>query len=78
VIASVAIGQLAELAWVALAASVVLSAAYATCVLGLTRMSECRRAGRGGEATAYAALGIAGAAVVAAGVAGALWVIISK
>jgi NADH:ubiquinone oxidoreductase subunit 2 (subunit N) len=77
-IASVAVGRLLELAWVALVASVVLAVAYSTCVLGLTRASEHRRAGHAAEATAYAALGIAGAAVVAAGVAGALWVIIAK
>jgi hypothetical protein len=77
VIGSVAIGDLLELAWVSLLATILLSAAASTCVLGVTRASELRRAGHAGLATRYAALALAGALVVAAGVVGALAVIIS-
>jgi hypothetical protein len=75
-IASVALNDLLELAWVALAATVILSVAASVCVLGVTRASELRRAGHGGQATGYAALGVAGAVGVVAGAAGALAIII--
>ena len=61
VIAAVAIGDLVELVWVSLAATIVLSLAASLCVLGLTRSNELRRARQGGAAAAYAALGLAGA-----------------
>lgn len=76
-IAAVALDALVELAWVSLLATIVLSVAASLCVLGLTRAGELRRAGQGGAATAYAALGIAGAAAVVASVAGALALIIT-
>jgi hypothetical protein len=76
-IAGVAITELLELAWVALLATILLSIAASTCVLGVTRASELRRAGHPGLATRYAALALAGAVAVAAGVVGALAVIIS-
>ena len=77
-IASVAIGDLVELAWVSLAATIALSLAASVCVLGVTRANELRRAGQGGAASAYAALGLAGAVAVAAGIVAALAIIISR
>ena len=76
-IASVALSDLVELVWVSIAATIVLSVAASLCVLGVTRAGEMRRAGHGGAASGYLALGIAGAAAVAAGVVGALLVIIT-
>jgi hypothetical protein len=76
-IASVSLVDLLELAWVSLLATILLSVAASTCVLGVTRASELRRAGHGAAATRYAALGALGALVVAAGVVGALVVIVS-
>jgi hypothetical protein len=71
------IGDLAELIGVSLAATVLLSLAAAACVLGVTRAGELRRAGKGAAATRHAALGAAGGAAVAAGIIGALVVIIA-
>jgi hypothetical protein len=76
-IASVAVTDLLELAWVSLVATILLSIAASVCVLGLTRASELRRSGNGAAATGYAALGVAGALAVAGGVVGALAVIIT-
>jgi hypothetical protein len=77
VIASVAVSDLVELVWVSLVATIVLSVAVSLCVLGVTRAGELRRSGESGAATAYLALGIGGAGAVAAGVVGALLVIIT-
>jgi hypothetical protein len=71
------IGDLLELAWVSLAATVLLSLAASACVLGVTRAGELRRAGDGAAAMRYAALAVLGAVAVTAGVIGALAVIIS-
>ena len=76
-IASVAVEALLELAWVSLLATILLSIAASACVLGVTRASELRRAGEGGAATGYAALALVGGLAVAAGVVGALAVIIT-
>jgi hypothetical protein len=76
-IATVAIDALLELVWVSLAATIGLSVAASVCVLGVTRAGELRRAGDGGAAARYAALALAGAVTVAAGVVGALVVIVS-
>ena len=75
--ASVALSDLVELVWVSLVATIALSIASSLCVLGVTRAGELRRAGQSGAATGYLALGIAGATAVAAGVIGALLVIIT-
>ena len=70
-IASVDVSGLVELAWVAPLAVLAVSISYSLCVLGVTRASDARRAGDGGSATAYAALGIfAGLAFTAEVVAG--------
>jgi len=76
-IASVAVEDLLELAWVSLLATILLSVAASLCVLGVTRASEARRAGQGGAATGYAALGVAGGLAVVGGVVGALAIIVS-
>ena len=76
-IVAVALADLVELVWVALGATILLSLAASLCVLGLTRAQELRRSGHGAATTAYAALGIAGGAAVAAGVVGALAIIVS-
>ena len=72
-IASVDVSGLVELAWVAPLAVLAVSISYSLCVLGATRASDMRRAGNGGAATAYGALGIlaglAFAAEIVAGVA---------
>ena len=71
------IGNLVELVWVSLAATVFLSVAGSVCVLGVTRAGELRRAGHGAAATWYAALGLAGALAIAAGLVGGLVVIVT-
>jgi hypothetical protein len=76
-IASIALDDLLELVWVALAATIVLSVAASVCVLGVTRAGELRRAGDGGGAARYGVLAAAGALTVAAGVVGAIAVIVS-
>ena len=70
-IASVDVSGLVELAWVAPLAVLAVAISYSLCVLGATRASDERRAGNGGAATAYGALGIlAGLAFTAEIVAG--------
>jgi hypothetical protein len=77
VIGAVAIGDLVELVWVSLAATILLSLAASLCVLGLTRSNELRRARQGGAAAAYAALGLAGALAVAGGIVAGLAIIVT-
>lgn len=71
--ADIDVSGLLELAWVAPLAVLAVSISFSLCVLGATRASDERRAGRGGAATAYGALGVlaglAFAAEVIAGVA---------
>ena len=76
-IIAVALADLVELIWVALAVTIALSVSASLCVLGITRAHELRRSGDGAAATAYAALGIAGGAAVAAGIAAGLAIIVS-
>jgi hypothetical protein len=76
-IAAVALDALVELVWVAIVATIVLSASTSVCVLGVTRAGELRKAGDGAGAVRYMALAGAGALTVAAGVVFALVVIIS-
>jgi hypothetical protein len=77
VTAAVAIGDLVELVWVSLGATILLSLAASLCVLGLTRANELRRGGRGRAAATYAALGLAGGTAVVAGIAAGLAIIVS-
>ena len=76
-IIAVGLADLVELVWVALAVTIALSLSASLCVLGLTRAHELRRSGDGAAATAYAALGIAGAAAVAGGVVAGLAIIVT-
>ena len=75
-IAAVAVEDLLELAWVSLGATILLSLAASLCVLGVTRANELRRSGNGAAASAYAALFVVSALVIAAGIGGALAIII--
>ena len=76
-IAAVALDALLELVWVSILATVVLSVAASLCVLGVTRAGELRRAGDGSAAARYGALALLGALTIAAGVVGAIAVIVS-
>ena len=62
--ASVVDGKaLAEVIAVSLVAGVTVTATYAAAIVGLTRLSEHRRAGRTGAATAYTWLAVLALAV---------------
>jgi hypothetical protein len=76
-IAAVAVDALLELIWVSILATIGLSLAASLCVLGVTRAGELRRAGDGGKAARYWALALVGALTIAAGVVGAIAVIVS-
>jgi hypothetical protein len=71
-------GQLFELVWASAVAGVAVAIVYAALIVGVSRASESRRAGRDGVASAYMALavvaGLAFAGVVVFGVS----VIVSK
>jgi hypothetical protein len=66
VTASVDVGGLLELVWVAPLAAVLVTVSYSLCVLGATRASDARRTGPAGTALPWLALAvIAGLAVTA-------------
>jgi hypothetical protein len=71
-------GQLFELVWASAVAGIALAVVYATLILGATRASDRRRAGRERVATAYAALAALAALALAGGVVFGIWVIVSK
>jgi hypothetical protein len=71
-------GKLLELVWASALAAVVVSAVFATLILGATRASDHRRAGASTAATAYAALAALAALAFAGGVVFGLSVIVSK
>jgi hypothetical protein len=71
-------GQLFELVWASAVAGFAVAVVYATLILGATRASDCRRAGRERVATAYAALAALAALAFAGGVVLGIWVIVSK
>jgi hypothetical protein len=54
---------LVQVVWVSVLAGVGVTAAYGLAILGATRALEFGRDGRVGEATLYAAIGIAGIAI---------------
>jgi hypothetical protein len=59
-------GGLAELIWVAPLAAVLMTTSFSLCVLGATRSSDARRAGRQNAGVAWMAVAfLAGVAVVA-------------
>jgi hypothetical protein len=61
-LAAVEVGQLFEVAWVSLVASVAVTAAFSFVVLFGGRSAEARRSGNGGNAALYA--GLAGVAML--------------
>ena len=71
-------GQLFELVWASALAGIAVAIVYATLIVGVTRASDCRRAGRDGAATAYVALAVLAAAAFAGGVVFGISVIVSK
>jgi Na+/H+-dicarboxylate symporter len=71
-------GKLFELVWASALAGVAVAIVYATLIVGVSRASESRRAGRDGAATAYFALATFAALALAGGVAFGISVILSK
>jgi hypothetical protein len=59
---------LLQVVWVSLLAGVGVTAAWAFALLGATRALEYGRDGRGGEAAAYAVIGVLGLATVIAAI----------
>jgi hypothetical protein len=62
----------------ALVAATSVTIAFALAILGATRFAEMRRSGRTLEATGFAALAIAGAAVTTAAIVGGIIVMTTK
>ena len=77
-VAAVDWGQLFELVWASALAGIAVAIVYAALIVGVTRASDCRRAGRDGAATAYVALAALAALAFAGGVAFGISVIVSK
>ncbi|HEX7299952.1 MAG TPA: hypothetical protein VF257_13210 [Solirubrobacteraceae bacterium] len=71
-------GRLFELVWASAVAGVAVAVVYATLIVGVSRASDSRRAGRDAAATAYVALATFAALALAAGVAFGISVILSK
>jgi hypothetical protein len=68
---AVDLGGLLELVWIAPLASVLVTVSFSSCVLGATRSTDARRAGRQGKGVAWMALALlSGLAVLAEVVAG--------
>lgn len=55
-IAAIDVGQLLELVWAALLATVAVAVCFSLVIVGAARAEDCRRKRRTGSATAYAAL----------------------
>ena len=70
--------KLLELVWAAAAAGIAIAIVFATLIVGATRASDERRAGRGGAAAAYTALAALAALGFTAGVVFGILVIVSK
>jgi hypothetical protein len=71
-------GQLLELIWVGLAASIVVAVTFALGIHGAARAAEHSRAGRSAAAGAYGALALLGLLAFAAAVALGLATIVTK
>jgi Na+/H+-dicarboxylate symporter len=71
-------GQLFELVWGSAVAGIAVAIVFATLIAGVTRASDCRRAGRDGAATAYVALAVVAGLAFAASVVFGISVIASK
>jgi hypothetical protein len=76
--AAVDLEGLAEVVWVSLLAGVGITVVFSLVVLGGARSATARRDGRGGEAVAYAALGLLAFAVFLTGVVLGVNVMVSK
>jgi hypothetical protein len=77
-IATIDVGQLAELVWVAIAAGIAVALCFSLAIVGSVRAGEMRRAGRGGAATAHAILALVALAAVTGLVVFGLIVIVAK
>jgi hypothetical protein len=71
-------GQLGELVWASAVAGIAVSIVFSALIVGATRASDCRRAGRDGAASAYTALAALAALAFAGGVVFGISVIVSK
>jgi hypothetical protein len=69
---------LLDVVWVSLAAGVGGTAAFSLALVGATRFTDMRRAGRGTEAVLFGVLGIAALAVCLGAIAFGFVIIISK
>jgi hypothetical protein len=70
--------KLLELVWAAALSGIVVTAVFATLILGATRASDERRAGHGAAAAAYTALAALAGLAFAAGVAFGISVIVAR
>ena len=77
-IASIDVGALLELAWVAPVAGIVVSTAFSLIVLGSARAADKSRAGENGAAVAYGALALVAGLAFAGLVIAAISVIVAK
>jgi Na+/H+-dicarboxylate symporter len=77
-VAAIDWGQILELVWASALAGIAVAIVFATLILGVTRASDLRRAGRDGAATAYVALAVVAALAFAGGVVFGISVIVSK
>ena len=71
-------GTIGKVVAVSLVAALVATSAFAVAILGATRSAEMRRGGRAFDSSRYALLGLAGAAVCAAAIAGGIVVMTTR
>jgi threonine/homoserine/homoserine lactone efflux protein len=57
-IAAIDVGQLFELVWAAILATIAVAVCFSFVIIGAVRAGECRRNRRTGSASAYAALSV--------------------
>ena len=77
-IASIDVGALLELAWVAPLSAIVVSTAFSLIVLGSARAADCRRTGQNSAAVAYGALVLVAGLAFSGLVIAAISVIVAK
>jgi Na+/H+-dicarboxylate symporter len=77
-VAAIDWGQILELVWASALAGIAVAIVFATLILGVTRASDLRRAGRDGAAAAYVGLAVVAALAFAGGVVFGISVIVSK
>lgn len=79
ILSAVDAGTLVELVWAAALAGIVVTAAFALIILGLTRIADLRRSGIGGaSATGYLALALLATAAFVGAVIFGVSVIVAK